>query len=64
MFKKNVKLIVLLLIACLTLVACGGNDSAETGGSNKDVSELKLRFNNFFKGAYSLDILEKAFTDT
>lgn len=83
MFKKITRTVAIILVMCMTLVACGGKDTAnnntqssgnsqnqannESGsntGSGKSITELKLGLNNYYKGIYSVDILENGFVET
>lgn len=41
-----------------------GDQAQEDTGNGKSVSDLKLGLNNFYKGIYSVDILENGFAET
>lgn len=87
MFKKITRTVAVILVICMTLVACRGKDNTNnnpqggnnqnqtdnntgnnTGGDNtgggKSITDLKLGLNNFYKGIYSVDILENGFVET
>lgn len=73
MSKKFMKIVSLFLILSMVFVGCSKKESgtdngtqtpSSTAGETTNVKKLKLGSNNFMKGIYSVDILEKGFVET